>query len=80
MRGTINFSSAALPWVRNHPFSFWGRELVFKGSCSIVGILAWAIENFLQSDRELGRIQREMKCSYRNLRHHFLLLHPEIDV
>lgn len=80
MRGTINFSSAVLPQVRNHSFSFWGRELVFKVSCSIAGNLTWAKEYFLQSDRELGRIQREMKCSYRNLRHQFLFLHPEIDV
>lgn len=80
MRGTINFSSASLPQVRNHTFSFWRKELVFKVSCSTAGNLTWATAHFLQSDRELGRVQREMKCSYRNLRPQFLFLHPEIDV
>lgn len=80
MRRTISFSLIALPQVRNHPFSFWGRELVFKVSCSIAGNLTWATEYFLQRVRELGKIQREMKCSYRNLRHQFLFLHPEIDM
>lgn len=47
MRGARKFSSAALPQLKNDPFSIQGRELVLKGSCSMVGSLAWAIEYFL---------------------------------
>lgn len=30
MRDTKKFSAAALPQIRNHPFSFWGKEWVIQ--------------------------------------------------
>lgn len=74
------FSSAVLPHLRNHSFSFWGGKLVLKIRCSLVASLTWVVEYFLRSGRELDKIQREIQQYYRDLRHEFLILHPKLHL